>query len=117
MEQNKVKQFKIRQERLARRIATANKIDDFSVTYEQTIPSAHKDRITGEVWIENTSQCAFPTSVVRTGKNRVIVVMQFKCKKKLNCVGKILKRGYWINKTKDGVEIRSSFLTHTIAKI
>ncbi len=117
MNQCKVAQFKNLQNRLASKIAKVNKISNYAVEYEQSIPSAYTDPKTGKMVVNDLSQSAFQTNTIKPGKNRVIVIMEFQGKKKLNCVGKILKRGYKVYPTQNGVKICSSFIPHTISKI
>ena len=110
-----VRRFKNRQKQLAKSIAKKHGGVDFSVTYEQKVPSAHMDFKSGKL-VYDSDQIVFPTQVVYKGKHRVIVVMQFKGKCNIKVVGKVLKRQFFVKHHKDGFEVRSSFAPRTIAK-
>ena len=117
MDKQKVRKFKNRQKRLARKIAEAHQSANFTVNYEQKIPSAYKDWETGKLIVRNNSQYIFPTSVTCKGKHRLIVNMRFQGICDRRTVGKILRRQFWVRYLEDGFEIRTSFNPHTIAKL
>lgn len=117
MDKRKVRKFKNQQKRLAKNIAQAHEIANFTVTYEQKIPSAYTDLEKEKLIIRDNSQYIFPTIATRKGKHRLIVIMCFKGVCDRRTVGKILRRHFWIRYTEDGFEIRSSFNPHTIAKL
>lgn len=115
MDKRKVRKFKNQQKRLAKRIAEAYGISNFTIDYEQKIPSAYRDWETGKIIIGENSQYIFPTAVIYKGKSRVIVVMRFYGTCNSERVGKILQRQFLIKTIENGFEVRSSFNPHTIA--
>lgn len=117
MDKRKVRKFKNQQKRLAKKIAEAHESANFTVDYEQKIPSVYTDGETGKLIIKDNSQYIFPTTVTRKGKHRLIVIMRFQGIYDCRTVGKILRRHFWIRCIEDGFEIRSSFNPHKIAKL
>lgn len=116
MDKQNVKKFKNCQKRLAKKIAKTLGSNNFTIDYEQIIPSACIDRETGKVIVRNNTQYIFPTKTIRKGRNKLIVVMRFEGTCNLKKVGKILRRYFWLKTVEDGFEIRSSFNPCTIAK-
>lgn len=116
MDKQKVRKFKNQQKRLAKKIAEAHGSANFTVNYEQKIPSADMDWETGNLIVRDNSQYIFPTAVTREGKHRLIVIMHFQGICDYRTVCKILRRHFRVRYIEDGFEIRSSFNPHTIAK-
>ena len=117
MDKRKVRKFKNQQKRLAKKIAEVHKSTNFTINYEQYIPSAHTDWETGKLIIRDNSQYIFPTIGTYKGKHRLIVIMRFQGICDRRAVGKILRRQFWIRHIEDGFEIETSFNPHTIAKL
>ena len=97
MDKQNVKKFKNCQKRLAKKIAKTLGSNNFTIDYEQIIPSACIDRETGKVIVRNNTQYIFPTKTIRKGRNKLIVVMRFNGICKSRTIGKILKRYEVIN--------------------
>ena len=116
MDKRKVQRFKNKQKQLAKEIAEAHGITKFTIDYVQIIPSAYTDFETGNLRVGDKSQYIFPTTVIRKGKHRLFVIMQFQGVYDFRVSDKILKRHYWMKYTDDGFEIKISFNPHTIAK-
>ena len=116
MDKRNVRKFKNQQKRLAKKIAEAHESANFTVNYEQKIPSVYTDWEKEKLIVRDKSQYILPAMPTRKGKHRLIVIMCFQgvCDRKK--VGKILRRQFWIRYIEDGFEIRSSFNPHTIAK-
>lgn len=116
MDKRKVRRFKNQQKRLAKQIAKAHGSAKFTIDYVQIIPSAYTDFKTEKISIREKSQYIFPTTLIRKGKHRLIVVMRFQGIFDIIVTNKILRRDYWMRYIEDGFEIRFSFNPHTIAK-
>lgn len=118
MDKRNVRKFKSQQERLAKEIANAHRSVDFTVNYEQKIPSVYTDRETGNLVVRDNRHYIFPTPVICKGKHRLIVTMRFRGGiYNRRIVDKILRRNYSMKYTEDGFEIKLSFNPHKIAKI
>ena len=116
MEKRKVKKFKNGQKRLAKQIALLHGITNFTVDYEQQVPSACYNENTGKWTVKQGSQILFPAKVIHKGRTRTIVVMTFYGGKfKAQTVNRILQRPFSVKKIKNGFEIRQSFQPRTVA--
>ena len=117
MDTRKVRQFKNRQKRLAKKIAEAHSLSSFTIDYVQQMPSVYRDRETLKKIIGNNSQIVFPTLDICKGKHRVIVVMSFKGDCEKTVISKILRRQFSIMSNASGFEVRTSVNPHTIPKL
>lgn len=115
MDKKKVRRFKNKQRQLAKKIAKQLGDISYSIEYEQTIPSARRDKETGKLIIGNSTQIVFPTKVMRRGKNRVIVVMRFNGKCDYDVLNKVLQRWFTLRVYGNKFEVRSLFSPNTIA--
>ena len=114
MDKRKVRRFKNKQKQLAKKVAEAHGITKFTIDYIQIIPSAYTE--TGKLKVGDKSQYIFPTTVIRKGKHRLLVVMQFQGIYDVTASNKILRRDYWMKYIEGGFEIRILVNPHTIAK-
>ena len=116
--QEKIRMFKNKQARLAKKIAEILNSRKFSVRYEQRVPSAWFNEENGKTEVRHVSQILFPTKDICKGTARVIAVMRFSCKIcKIEEIGKIIKRGFSIKPVEGGVEIRIPYKPETILKV
>lgn len=117
MDKRKERRFKNQQKRLAKKIAEVHESTNFTINYEQKIPSVYTDWKKEKLMVRDKSQYIFPAIPTRKGKHRLIVIMCFQGVCDSRKVGKILRRYFRIRYIEDGFEIRSSFNPHTIAKL
>lgn len=115
MNKRNVRRFKNRQIRLAKEIADGG---NFTISYEQRLPSIYYSRDKERFVVGDTTQIIFPTDKMTKGKkHRMVTVMQFEGSCDRKKVGRILKRGFTIKELADGgYEVRTSYSQATIAR-
>lgn len=105
MEKERVRKFKNRQKRLAKKLAKALGYELESVTYEEYLPGARKDEVTGKITLKEKSQIRIPGSKIRDiplektkRKQRIRVIIKFKHdlgEEDIKIINSILKRQYF----------------------
>lgn len=103
MEKERVRKFKNRQKRLAKKLAKALGYELDSVTYEEYLPGASKNPVTGKITLEEKSQIRIPGSKIKPltkkkQKQRIRVIIKFKedlVEEDIKIINSILKRQYF----------------------